>query len=73
MIQRTEYIDKLRKLRDQKVIKVITGVRRCGKSTLLQMYRDELLADGVSADCCIAINFEDISFEQLREYHKLYE
>ena len=73
MVQRTEYIDKLRKLRDQKVIKVITGVRRCGKSTLLQMYRDELLADGVSADCCIAINFEDISFEQLREYHKLYE
>lgn len=73
MVQRTEYMSKLRKLRDQKVIKVITGVRRCGKSTLLQMYREYLLTDGVPENCCIAINFEDIAFESLREYHKLYE
>lgn len=73
MVQRTEYMSKLRKLKDQKVIKVITGVRRCGKSTLLQMYREHLLTDGVPENCCITINFEDIAFESLREYHKLYE
>lgn len=73
MIQRMEYLSKLIKWRDHKVIKVVTGVRRCGKSTLLQLFREYLYGHGVDEDACISINFEDISFERLREYHKLYD
>ena len=59
MIQRPEYIEKLKKLRDKNIIKVITGVRRCGKSTLLEMYQKELLDDGVSSNQIQSYNFED--------------
>ncbi|GHS87185.1 hypothetical protein FACS1894201_08370 [Bacteroidia bacterium] len=50
----------LRNLRDQNIIKVITGVRRCGKSTLLQMYADELLQQGVEQAQIQFLNFEDL-------------
>lgn len=73
MIQREQYMKKLIKLKNQKIIKVITGVRRCGKSTLLQMFQKYLLEMGVDKECCISINFEDIRFEKLKEYHKLHE
>ena len=42
MIRRNAYMDKLHRLKDKNIIKVITGVRRCGKSTLLQMFKDEV-------------------------------
>lgn len=73
MVRRQEFMNKLLKLKDQRVIKVVSGVRRCGKSTLLEMFREELIASGISPECCIAINFEDIRYEELREYHKLYD
>lgn len=47
MIVRNEYMDQLRHLKDVHIIKVVTGIRRCGKSTLLEMFRDELLKNGV--------------------------
>ena len=73
MIQRMEYLTKLIKWRDHKVIKVVTGVRRCGKSTLLQLFREYLYGHGVDEDACISINFENISFENLKDYHRMYD
>ncbi len=73
MIERKEYLEQLRKWKACKVIKIITGVRRCGKSTLLNLYQKELIESGVPSSCCISINFEDIHFEALTEYHALYE
>lgn len=73
MIQRRQYMDKLIRLKDQKIIKVVTGVRRSGKSTLLKLFQEYLWEQGVSEEQCIAVNFEDIRFEELKDYHKLYE
>ena len=47
MIDRPTYLARLRRWRDRDVIKVVTGVRRCGKSTLLGLFSDELRAEGV--------------------------
>jgi predicted AAA+ superfamily ATPase len=71
-IKRWRYIEKLIKLKDTKLIKVISGVRRCGKSTLLQVFRDYLLQNGVPPERIITINFEDIQFEELLDYRKLH-
>lgn len=70
---RDNYLAWLLKWRDQQIIKVVTGVRRCGKSTLFAMYQDHLLANGVARAQIIAINFEDLAFEALTDYHALYE
>lgn len=72
MVNRKKYMDMLTQMKDHQVIKVITGVRRCGKSTLLQMFRDSLVEAGIEERCCISVNFEDIRFEDLKEYHRLY-
>ena len=72
MVKRTEYLEKIKAWREEKVIKVVTGIRRCGKSTLLQQYRDVLLSEGVSPDQIIFINFEELEYEELQDYHKLY-
>ena len=72
MVKRTEYLEKIKAWREEKVIKVVTGIRRCGKSTLLQQYRDVLLSEGVSPDQIIFINFEELEYEDLQDYHKLY-
>lgn len=47
MIYRTEYMERLKAFKDNKIIKVVTGLRRSGKSTLLQMFRDEIMQNGV--------------------------
>lgn len=72
IIQRKEYMDKLIALKDKQLIKIVTGVRRCGKSTLLDLYQKWLLEHGVSEEQIIFINFEDIDFEELTNYRKLY-
>lgn len=72
MIVRQEYMALLEKWRDKHVIKVVTGIRRCGKSSLLQMYREHLLATGVSAQQVQTYNFEDISLDPLLDYRALY-
>ena len=59
LIERRRYMQILRDLKDQNLIKVITGVRRCGKSTLLQMFADELLENGVTKEQIQFYNFED--------------
>ncbi|MFR7590780.1 MAG: ATP-binding protein [Longibaculum sp.] len=72
MIERKEYLDKLREWKDQNIIKVITGIRRCGKSTLLKLFVDELLNNGVEPEQIISINFEEMEYEDLLDYKKLY-
>lgn len=59
MIKRTSYLDKLRQLRGMNVIKIVTGVRRCGKSTLLEQFRHELQNSGVKDANIIAFNLEE--------------
>lgn len=73
LIQREQYLEFLRRHKDQDVIKVVSGVRRCGKSTLFELFKQELLASGVKANQIISINFEDLEFEPLQEYHALHE
>lgn len=72
MIQRTEYLERLIANRDQQIIKVITGVRRCGKSTLLGLYMNHLKTTGVNEEQIISINLEEIEFEDLLDYKALY-
>lgn len=73
LIQREEYLNRLITLKDKQIIKVITGVRRCGKSKLLELYQQWLLENGVKKEQIISINFEDLDFEELTDYKKLHE
>lgn len=72
MIRRNEYIEQLKKWKDERVIKVVTGIRRCGKSTLLEMYQEHLKNQGVEEDRIISINFEELEYEDLLDYKALY-
>lgn len=72
MINREEYLNKLISFKDKKLIKIITGIRRCGKSTLLQMYQDYLLQKGVPKNRLLSINFEDVDFDYLTDPKELY-
>lgn len=72
MILREDYLNKLIKLKDTKIIKVITGIRRCGKSTLLEMFREYLFQNGVQEEQITAINFEDMDYSELTDYKRLY-
>jgi len=58
-IKRDLYMEKLRQLRDEHIIKVIVGVRRCGKSILMEMFRDELLESGIDKNRITYLNFEE--------------
>lgn len=72
LVERKEYLDRLNQWRDEQVIKVITGIRRCGKSTLLLQYQEWLKARGVSEDQIVSVNFEELEYEELQDYRKLY-
>lgn len=73
MIYRTEYMQHLKAFKDTKIIKVVTGLRRSGKSTLLEMFRDELLQNGVQKEQIQYINFELIKYDFVRNYKQLYD
>lgn len=73
MKERDLYLDKLIKFKDKQFIKVITGIRRCGKSTLLKLFREYLLKFDVSEKQIIYINFESIQFDDIKDYKLLYE
>ena len=73
MIQRKEYLERLKKWKDEQVIKVITGIRRCGKSTLLMLFQDYLRTLGVTDDQIVYINFEELEYEDLLDYKALYD
>lgn len=71
MIERKEYLEKLKKWKDKDLIKVVTGIRRCGKSTLFELYIDYLKKIGIEDDHIISINFEnpDNEFENYKELY----
>ena len=73
MVKRIEYLRRLQEWKDDQVIKVVTGIRRCGKSTLLSQYQEYLLESGVKEKQIISINFEELEYEELTDYKKLYE
>lgn len=72
MIERSEYLNLLKRFKDKKLIKVVTGIRRCGKSTLLEMYKDYLLQNDISEEQIISINLEDLKYNFITDYMALY-
>lgn len=73
MIERKEYLEALRRWKDKQIIKVITGIRRCGKSTLMALFQQELLQKNVKEDHILAINMEDFANYALRDPMKLHQ
>ena len=72
IIERKQYLNKLITWKDKQLIKIVTGVRRCGKSVLLKMYQDYSKNNGVKESQIVTINFEDLDYEELTNYKKLY-
>lgn len=73
MVERTEYLEKLVMWQDEQVIKVITGIRRCGKSTLLAQFQAYLKKTGIEERQIVSLNFEELENEELLDYKKLYQ
>lgn len=71
-LERTEYLQKLIAFRDKHIIKIITGIRRCGKSTLMEIFQDYLKANHVEKAQILAVNFEDFDYRELRDAEKLH-
>jgi len=72
MYKRENYLNKLLAFKDQReIIKVITGIRRCGKSSLMKLFQMELLEEGIFKDNIIHINFEDMKYDEIDDYKKL--
>ena len=72
MIVRQKYLDKLIAFQDTDLVKVVTGVRRCGKSTLLDMMKEHLSSQGVSSSRLLSFKMESIEFEGITDYRELY-
>ncbi len=72
MYQRDFYLNKLKETKDLNLIKVITGVRRCGKSTLLLQYKDYLLSQNIKKEDIIYMNFESAKWYDIKDYKDLY-
>lgn len=73
LVRRNEYLNQLITWKDEQVIKVVTGIRRCGKSTLLLQYQDYLRKNHVDDEQILAVNFEELEYEELLDYRKLYQ
>lgn len=71
LVNRPLYLDFLRRHKDKQLIKVMTGVRRAGKSVIFELFRGELRSSGVDMSHIISINFEDLNFYDLRDFRKL--
>ncbi len=72
MKNRPFYMDQLLRFKDEKLVKVITGVRRCGKSTLLELLSQKLFTQGIAESHIIKINFESMAFDYIADYRELY-
>ena len=72
MLERLEYLEKLKKWKDKDVIKVVTGIKRCGKSTLFDLYIEYLKSIGVKEDHIITINLESLDYD-FNDYKELYD
>ena len=72
MIVRNKYLNRLIEAKDTEFIKVVTGVRRSGKSTLLLMFKEYLLNNNINEDNIIHINFESAIYDDINDYRDLY-
>ncbi|WP_294658397.1 ATP-binding protein [uncultured Fusobacterium sp.] len=72
MIKRNNYINEIKKFINKPIVKVITGMRRSGKSIILKLLSQELIENGVEKENIIEINFESLMFSELTEFKKLY-
>ena len=72
IIKRQAYLEQLSRWRDQEIIKVVTGVRRCGKSTLLNLYIEQLKAEGVADEQIVYVHLDDQDYSELLDYKKLH-
>lgn len=73
-IERSQYLNWLIRWKEKQIIKVVSGVRRCGKSTMFDIFKDYLLTvENIKPNQIITINFEDIAYESLLDYKKLYQ
>ena len=72
IINRTEYLEELKKWRDKDLIKVVTGIRRCGKSTLFELFIKYLKEEGISKEHIISINLESLEYN-FSGYKELYD
>ncbi|MDR0908852.1 MAG: ATP-binding protein [Spirochaetaceae bacterium] len=73
MVYRTEYMKKLDFFKDKRLIKVVTGIRRCGKSTLLEMFQEKLLSEGVPKERIISLNLDEPENSLYLDWELLYE
>ncbi len=73
MIQRKEYLDSLISFKEKRLIKVVTGIMRCGKSTLLELFQEYLLQTGVLPEQIIAYNLEAGEYADMKSYRELYD
>lgn len=73
MINRTEYLENLMHFKDKNLIKVVTGIRRCGKSTLFELFQNYLIENSITKEQIIQINLEDGDYRHLRTSESLYE
>ena len=71
MLTREGYLSKIRGFYNSDLVKILVGIRRCGKSVILQQIIKELKDDGVEEDHIIDVNFEFIEYEELKDYKKL--
>jgi predicted AAA+ superfamily ATPase len=72
LINRPDYLRFLHDWKNKQIIKVISGIRRSGKSTLFEMFVSDLKAQGINDEQIIQINFEDVEYEELQDYKSLY-
>ena len=72
MLKREQYLNQLIESKDLNLIKVITGVRRSGKSTLLLQYKEYLISQGISEKNIIYMNFESADWYSIKNYEDLY-
>lgn len=73
MIKRDHYLQQLIRFKDKPLIKVITGIRRCGKSTLLALFENYLMGEGVLQEQIIGMNFESFEFNEIQDYKAFYQ
>lgn len=73
MIERNEYLEDLISFKDKKLIKVVTGIRRCGKSTMFELFQFYLKENGVEEEQIITVNLEDGDYRSIRTSEKLYQ
>ena len=73
LIERNDFLNQLVKLKDKHIIKVVTGIRRCGKSTLFELFQKFLTENGVKKNQIISINLEEGQYRNLKTSEQLYE